>query len=148
MHGPCGVKRVERFSRSPHEHARRLGGLAPRGRATYQRPMNRRQRRKNALGEFVQFGFSVDGSFVSDGLRDTEPFCDALIAFVESRGLSYGGSIDAFGMEGFVERWRRNERGRWSTVTSTDADRALVGRWLCARQEIASVAVGPLRVIR
>lgn len=81
---------------------------------------NRRQRKKLRIGEFREYGFSVSaGCPLTWSADDREVAMVALIEFIDSRKLGYGGGDSASGMDGYVTR-----AGRGS---ATEEDRAAIG---------------------
>jgi uncharacterized protein YggL (DUF469 family) len=91
-----------------------------------------RQRKKQRVGEFQEFGFEVD--LVFDMPMDGEPYDDfmsALFVFLESRGLlagGFGGKRPLLETGGYIAR---AERG-----SATQEDTAAVIEWLRARPEV------------
>lgn len=81
--------------------------------------MRRRLRKKKRLGEFVEFGFRVQGrGLASRAVADV--FCDELINFVESRGMFIGGRVSSNSVDFFVTR----------QGSCTEDDRAAMQTWL------------------
>jgi uncharacterized protein len=96
---------------------------------------SRRLRKKLHVGEFAEWGFSIqielDPAILPD---DEERLLDAfLFDLIEKNGLGYGGGT----FYGFVcsDSYRR---------PVTPADRTLVATWLSSRREIVSFRVGEL----
>jgi len=101
------------------------------------RRLNRRQRKKQHLGEFQEMGFHLCWGFQSvldeEGLDD---FCDSFISMIESRGLCCAGSFSSEGANCFIVRLGRG--------TVTTEDHCAVVDWLQAVNHIASVNAGAL----
>ena len=95
---------------------------------------NRRLRKKLHLGEFQEFGFSVDIELATDTSPEArEAFVDALIIdVIEPRCLAYGGG--EFG--GFVCGYEK--------PNATEEDRVALREWLSSRSEVLSADIGEL----
>lgn len=98
---------------------------------------NRRQRKKLRLGEFIEFGFSVQAT-----LRDPadqgaiDALLDDFIDCIEARGLIVGGGIGE-ALHLFVTSGNARE-------PLTEAKREYVSDWLAGRAEFSKVEVGSL----
>ena len=99
------------------------------------RQLNRRQRKKLRLGEFQELVFALRWTNRQD-LNEAEQDAqlDALIEFVESRGLLFGGGFSPQGGDGIVTR-----AGRSST---SEADRDALVEWLRKHPAVQSVEAG------
>ena len=102
------------------------------------KPRSRRLRKKLRVGEFQEFGFSIEAHLVPG---DTPSFDEALgawIAFVEAHGWGFGGGGIAasrrFG--GFVARAGRG--------TLTEGDRQAVEAWINGTPWVEEGRVGLL----
>jgi hypothetical protein len=108
--------------------------------------VNRRQRRKRHLGEFVQYGFEVKASFVDGASLADESFWKAADDFFAAQSLCFSGGGNRIGVFWWVVGERRNGHGRVNNTSATDEDRALVLRWLLTRPELHEASVGALEV--
>lgn len=119
--------------------------------------MKKRLRKKKHRGEFNTKGFHAEGTFTrSLTSEEADSFIDAFIAFAESNDLGLGGgtSLESFGqyITRHVPGTRRNHgarggRPRWRDANCTEADRALVEKWLRARPYVSetSLSIGELQ---
>ena len=127
--------------------------------------MNRRQRKKNRVGEFTVYGFDVEVTLVDRSAHD-EVIWNAFIPFVEENDLLFGGGMGPTEPKlvfGFVTGTERrsdpyelprdaHERRiasdvvpiRTASRSCTDDDRALIERWFRSHPKVKSVAIGPL----
>jgi uncharacterized protein len=98
------------------------------------RQRSRRLRKKLRLGEFQQLGFEVSITLKPNlGIDDLYRFLDEFILeTIEKNGLAFGGGSDC----GFITTWKRE--------SASEAHRTIVENWLSRRQEVVSVALGPL----
>lgn len=102
------------------------------------RRLNRRQRKKQRVGEFQELVFEVRIQFrqsMDDASHDA--FLDGFIALIESRHLAVGGMggrLPLMETEGIVSAWGRG--------SPTEADRQAVLDWLRQRPEVAGAEVG------
>jgi uncharacterized protein YggL (DUF469 family) len=98
---------------------------------------NRRQRKKLRLGEFQEFGFSVQAA-VRDPVDQgaVNALLDDFVECVEAHGLIVGGGVGE-ALHGFVTSGSAGE-------PVTDAKRGFVVDWLAGRTEFSKVDVGPL----
>ena len=96
------------------------------------RRMNRRQCKKLRLGEFQELVFALRWTNRQD-LNEAEQDAqlDALVEFVESRGLLFGGGFSPQGGDGIVTR-----AGRSST---NEADRDALVEWLRKHPDVQAV---------
>jgi uncharacterized protein YggL (DUF469 family) len=81
----------------------------------------------------MALGFDVDCRLRADCV--VEPFLDALIAFIEARGLLLGGPCGS----GELDIWVCGEER-----DVTDADRHALWLWLKSRPEVQGVGIGPI----
>lgn len=95
--------------------------------------MRKRLRKKKRLGEFQELGFEVRTT-LRPGLSETEidAFLDRVIAFVESRGLGYGGG-DTSAFVSYL--------GRGSV---TEQDREAFSAFLAGDAAVERYELGPL----
>ena len=98
---------------------------------------NRRQRKKLRIGEFIEYGFSVEAALRDPGDRGAiDAVLDDFIDFIEAHGLIVGGgvsdSLSFYVTSGGVED------------PVTEAKREYVADWLAARAELSKVEVGSL----
>ena len=99
--------------------------------------LNRRQRKKQHLGEFQEMGFPVSWGFRSVlDEQVSDDFFDHFISMIESRGLCCAGGYSAEGGDCFIARLGRG------TVTPEDHS-AVVG-WLQGAHPVVSVNAGAL----
>lgn len=98
------------------------------------RQRSRRLRKKLHLGEFQQLGFEVSITLKPDlGIDNLDCFLDEFILdAIEKNDLAFGGGINC----GFISTWKRS--------SASEAHRAIIQNWLNRRQEVVSVAIGPL----
>ena len=103
------------------------------------KPRKRRLRKKLYVGEFQEFGFSVEIHLVSGDAPTFDQALDAWIEFVESRGWLFGGggSVDRRELGGFVVK---DGRG-----TLAEDDRAAATAWLEEAAWVEGFRVGPLQ---
>ncbi|NEX60115.1 YggL 50S ribosome-binding family protein [Noviherbaspirillum galbum] len=94
---------------------------------------SRRLKKKLHLGQFQEFGFTVDIVFSgAESGDEAERFIDAFLGeVIEPRKLCYGGWL-----EGFVAHEARG--------SATEDDREAVAAWLSSRSDVRSFHVGPL----
>ena len=97
--------------------------------------MRRRLRKKRRLGEFRELGFAVVARLARDAADLEEETWDFVARCVEPASLGFGGGWSERRMSGFVTRHRGS---------ASEADRALVERWLHTRAWVEAVATGPL----
>lgn len=100
--------------------------------------MNRRQRKKNRLGEFREFGFALTFRTPEPAQSlDADPFLDALIDAADARDLCLsggtGGRYDVIVMG-------RSENRR----TVTAEQRTALIDWLRGRPEVSDLRAGRL----
>ena len=101
--------------------------------------MNLRLRKKLALGEFVEYGFDITGTWSPS---DTD--VDALIDAFDERGFLFAGTFgDKLDVFLTVCACRNRSGRRCSRVGTTDADRD-VARRLLEQRGVANIVVGPL----
>ncbi len=101
--------------------------------------MNKRQRKKNRIGEFTRYGFEF--LVLLHNRSDFEPFCAAFIEFVEAHKLFFGGGMDprnASLLSGYITA---------GPGTCTEADRALVEAWLLRHPGMDDVWMGLLETV-
>jgi uncharacterized protein len=98
------------------------------------RQQSRRLRKKLHLGEFQQLGFEVSITLKPNmGIDGLDRFLDEFILdAIEKNKLAFGGGTDG----GFITTEKRG--------SASEAHRTLVENWLNRRQEVVSVALGPL----
>jgi uncharacterized protein len=99
--------------------------------------MNRRQRKKARLGEFIELGFELTFALPSAWSdADTDGFSDRAIDKIESLGLSVGGGTghvwDVF-VTAFAPR-----------TSVTESQRQALLNWLNADPAVSALRVGPL----
>ena len=133
--------------------------------------MNRRQRKKNRVGEFTEYGFEIEATMV--GPLFDEVIWNEFVPFIEEFHLRLTGGVNSVNnvneVFGFITGVkRRNEdpyrlypdtHERCTCCTSVmrsessrrlvsrscaEDDRALVERWFRNHPKIKSVMVGPL----
>ena len=99
--------------------------------------MKKRLRKKKHLGEFRQFGFSLE-CLLRVGLSDAEfdRFLDEFIAdAIEARGLVFGGGgSPEKGWSGVVCRDHRYD-------STTETDKTTVHDWLKSRSEVQAFRI-------
>ncbi len=94
--------------------------------------MRKRLRKKLHRGEYQEFGFRIEWRFhapLSGPTFDT--FMDALIEFIEDRGLTFGGGTDTVSGSGFVCRAKNG--------ATLEADRVQLQEWFHSHPEVVSV---------
>lgn len=98
------------------------------------RQQSRRLRKKLRLGEFQQLGFEISITLKPNlGIDDLDRFLDEFILdAIEKNDLAFGGGTDC----GFITTWKRG--------SASEAHRTIVENWLSRRQDVVSVALGPL----
>lgn len=113
--------------------------------------MRKRLRKKKHLGEFIQYGFEIDGTWKEQGvylIEQQDKFMDALIDFCEANDLACGGggNADTFGF--FITKVRRlkvwKPKNKYVNVSATGDDRKLMQDFLASRSELATFVVGEL----
>ena len=101
------------------------------------RRLNQRQRKKAHVGEFAEYVFDVDLTFVEALDEDAyESLMDDLYELLEQRGLlggGFGGSVPLTKTTGVITTV---ERG-----SPTQEDREALAQWLKARPELSDVRV-------
>jgi len=104
--------------------------------------MNKRQRKKHRVGEFVHFGFEVRFDIGEPTEEDADKFWDSLLSMVESNDLICGGGNISL----FVERCqcRKCRRERRRTMGTTENDRAMFTQWLSQQTQVTNFVVGHL----
>ena len=101
------------------------------------RRLNRRQRKKQRLGEFQEMGFSVSWGFRSVlDEQASDGFFDRFISMIESRGLCCAGGYSADGGDCFIARLGRG--------TVTPEDHSAVVAWLQDAHPVVRVNAGAL----
>jgi len=95
------------------------------------RRLKPRQRKKLHVGEFQQFVFEIKASLKENA--GDNALLDDLIDMIESRKLSFGGSVGKGTIDGIVSA----EFG-----SPTEEDRQVVLHWLTNRPEITHTVVG------
>lgn len=100
--------------------------------------MNRRQRKKNSVGEFVRFGFEVEAELVPGTFAD-DAFWDSVIAYVESKSLLFGGGGPPGEIVGYVIA-QRGKRLR----SVTDVERVAFATWLLQHPQVKNAKTHPL----
>lgn len=101
------------------------------------RRLNRRQRKKQHLGEFQEMGFSVSWGFrPALDERTSDDFFDHFISMIESRGLSCAGGYSAEGGDCFIARLGKG--------AVTPRDHGAVVAWLQGTHPVVSVNAGTL----
>ena len=102
---------------------------------------NRRQRKKLHLGEFQELGFTLYLTFHAPlDVAALEPFWDAIITYIEARGLSIGGlggRLPITEMDGFVSSWDRGP--------VTPEQQASLLDWCQTRPEVKQARADELR---
>ncbi len=95
---------------------------------------SRRLRKKLRIGEFQEFGFEFEVKLKNPhSFEEEAALIDSFISeVIEPRSLAFGGSLRG----GFIAHGRRG--------SATEEDRTSARKWLSARPEVDSVAVGPL----
>lgn len=102
--------------------------------------MNRRQRKKNHVGEFARYGFEVRVDLGKPISFAHDAFWDPLIEFIESKDLRFGGGENREGnVVGFITAMR-GKRAR----SCTNKDRIAVARWLSQHPGVENTRTGPL----
>lgn len=100
--------------------------------------MRRRLRKKLHRGEFQELGFDLRAELRADlDAASHNALIERLIAFVESRDLTFGGALGPDRIDGFVARRSR--------ASATDEDRAALERFLGSAPEVVEVTTFPLR---
>lgn len=100
--------------------------------------MKKRLRKKLHLGEFQEFGFTLNIKFTEENTNDAlDLFVEALLdEVIDPNGLDFGGGGDRFDFAGFVVLAARG--------SVTEEHRAQTTAWLEKRTDVASFEVGPL----
>ena len=98
------------------------------------RQRSRRLRKKLHLDEFQQLGFEVSITLKPNlEIDELDRFLDEFILdAIEKNELAFGGGTGC----GFITTWKRG--------SVCEAHRTIVENWLSQRQEVVSVALGPL----
>lgn len=99
--------------------------------------MKRRLRKKKRLGEFRELGFEIRCELGASTFDERDAMLDRWIAFVESRGLGFGGGVREGLIDGFVIRLPRD--------SATEEDRAAVAAFLATEPLVLGCDVGRLR---
>jgi len=104
----------------------------------WDKPLKKRLRKKKHVGEFQEFGFSVQLRFSEHlSVDDRDSLLDDFIgAAIEANGLLCGGGGNGHSWEVFVTLDRRG--------SATEIHRQKVGRWLSKENSILQYEVGPL----
>lgn len=100
--------------------------------------MKKRLRKKLHLGEFQEFGFTLNIKFTEENTNEAldtfvESFLDEVI---DPNALDFGGGGDRFDFAGFVVLAARG--------SVTEEQRALTVAWLEKREDVTSFEVGEL----
>ncbi|MNZ80456.1 hypothetical protein D3C78_990890 [compost metagenome] len=101
-----------------------------------EKPRKRRLLKKLRLGEFQEFGFSLELTY-DPAQIDEDTLFDAWIDFVEAQGWSFGGGVnDGNELTGYL--------CQFGTGSLTEADRETTRLWLESQPWCKTFEVGPL----
>lgn len=119
--------------------------------------MNKRQRKKNRTGEFIEYGFEIEAR-LADPSKFDSIIWDEFIPFIEKNNLGFGGGVDALDTKlvfGFMTA--RSGPHKQHTCceaigrphghglrSCTEEDRLLVLDWFTEHPGVENVMVGSL----
>lgn len=110
--------------------------------------MRKRLRKKKHVGEFVQYGFSVDARWVAYDEKLVDKFWDECVEWCVEHGLDTGGGSNAetFGIFcSASERVRAHGRMHWKHGSVTPEQRDAVAAFFASHADVLKdVVVGPL----
>jgi hypothetical protein len=103
------------------------------------KPRSRRLRKKLHIGEFQEWGFSIEIRLTPGEESTFDQALDAWLGFVETHGWAFGGggSVDERNFNGFVSR---SDRG-----SLTEEDHQIAETWLKETLWVKEGTVGPLQ---
>lgn len=101
------------------------------------RHVNKRQRKKRRIGEFVEFGLEISGTLVPNA--DSDKFFDVLITEVERLGMCCAGMIGPEKFECLLLADNRKGRKQRSL---TEQDRDAIDAFLMGAKDVNSYDVG------